>query len=206
MSLRAFLPVSASMSRADDGANRFRPADPGLVPNFSSGAGRVHPRTTSAADSPGRGEAPVAAAIAGTTLAPAVTVVPEAHASVATPASGMNPSFTGSVASPALPAGGASTAAAVPKARRLPRWIEQVLLVFMRPGNRRRGTRVVQSELRFDTVRVARNDLATADVEVVLVKPAGRPARMSAECRERVLRLWWEEGSRRLRRLGHLLF
>lgn len=90
--------------------------------------------------------------------------------------------------------------------RRLPRWLERLLLTLFRSGNRRRGERAVQAELSFASVRVARNDLATADVEVVLVKPSVRSAGLSPECRGRLLRLWWDEGSRRLRRWGHTLW
>ena len=93
-----------------------------------------------------------------------------------------------------------------PTLRRLPRWFERMLLMLVRSGNRRRGQHPVQSELGFESVRVARNDLATADVEVVMVKSSTRSLRLSPECRRRVLRLWWEEGSRRLRTWGQILW
>jgi hypothetical protein len=89
---------------------------------------------------------------------------------------------------------------------RLPVWVEQVLGSLVRPGNRRRGTRPVQTEMSFERVKVARNDLMTADVEVVSVGSgaSGRPARLSAACRARLLRLWWGQGSERWKRLGNV--
>lgn len=89
---------------------------------------------------------------------------------------------------------------------RLPVWVEQVLSSLVRPGNRRRGTRPVQTEMTFERVKVARNDLMTADVEVVSVGSgaSGRPARLSAACRARLLRLWWGQGSERWKRLGNV--
>lgn len=93
-------------------------------------------------------------------------------------------------------------------ARRLPVWLEQWVLALVRPGNRRRGTRPVQTEFRLETVKVARNDLTTADVEVVARPGRGGdvPPRLSLACRRRVLRLWWEQGARQLRRIGNMLF
>jgi hypothetical protein len=54
-------------------------------------------------------------------------------------------------------------------------------------------------------VKVVRNDLTTADVEVV-VRREKAEGRLSLACRRRVWRLWWEQGARHLRRLGNLLF
>lgn len=88
--------------------------------------------------------------------------------------------------------------------RRLPGWLEQFLLAVFRPGNRRRSTRSVQTELCFQTVRVARNDLAVSDVEVVVRAPERKT--LSPDCRARVLRLWWDQGASRLRRWGQNLF
>lgn len=88
---------------------------------------------------------------------------------------------------------------------RMPRWVEQILLSLLWPGNRRRGTRPVQTEMPFDTVKVARNDLMTADVEVI-VKPKRLESGLSPACRGRVLRLWWGESARRLRKLSNTLF
>lgn len=90
--------------------------------------------------------------------------------------------------------------------RRLPVWLEQLLLVLFRPGNRRRSTRPVQTEMCFEAVKVARNDLATADVEVVVVSPKRDRDRLSPACRGRLVRLWWREGARRLRQLSNTLF
>lgn len=88
--------------------------------------------------------------------------------------------------------------------RRLPGWLEQFLLAVFRPGNRRRSTRTVQTEMCFQSVKVARNDLAMSDMEVVVRSPERRT--MSPDCRARVLRLWWDQGTRRLRRWGQNLF
>lgn len=88
--------------------------------------------------------------------------------------------------------------------RRLPGWLEQFLLAVFRPGNRRRSTRTVQTEMCFQSVKVARNDLAVSDMEVVVRSPERRT--MSPDCRARVLRLWWDQGTRRLRRWGQNLF
>ena len=88
---------------------------------------------------------------------------------------------------------------------RLPLWVEQWVLALVRPGNRRRGTRVVQSEMDFRSVKVVRNDLATADVEVVVKGEKGQRA-LSAACRGRLWRLWWDQGVRRIRRIGNALF
>lgn len=90
---------------------------------------------------------------------------------------------------------------AVPAGRRLPVWLEQVVLALLGPGkNRRRGRREVQSEFSFQEVRVARNDLSTADVELVPARASLSPA-----CRTRVLKLWWDQGAERLKRLGGAL-
>jgi hypothetical protein len=86
--------------------------------------------------------------------------------------------------------------------RRLPQWIEQVLLVFMRSGNRRRGSRPVQEEFCLGPVKVAKNDLVTSDVEVV-VRGVDKPKPMSASCRARLMALWWAPVARRLGRWGH---
>jgi hypothetical protein len=77
-------------------------------------------------------------------------------------------------------------------------------LALLRPGNRRRGTReIVQGELCFQSVKVVRNDLTTADVEVV---GQSRHGGLSAACRARLLRIWWLAGVRRLKQLTHVLF
>jgi hypothetical protein len=83
-------------------------------------------------------------------------------------------------------------------------WLEQLVLALLRPGNRRRGTRPVQTEMCFEAVRVVRNDLTMSDVEMVARREAG--PRLSAGCRARVVRLWWNQGAQQLRRLSHALF
>lgn len=104
------------------------------------------------------------------------------------------------VGSPARDGGGKR------RGRRLPGWVESLILMLLRPGrNRRRGTRVVQGELAFQRVRVVRNDLATSDVEVVAVPPSVGRESLSAACRSRVLKLWWDQGAERLKRLGSAL-
>jgi hypothetical protein len=80
--------------------------------------------------------------------------------------------------------------------------LEQVLLVVMRSGNRRRGSRPVQEEFSLGTVKVAKNDLVTSDVEVV-VRGVDKPKPMSASCRARLMALWWAPVARRLGRWGH---
>lgn len=183
MSLRDFLPVSQALSRVDGEGGRLRPADPGLLPDFSRRAGGVSGGGGDAASAVAAGPAPVRNAVSE------------------------RPALPGAPVGSPGPFGAPATASGKGRAgRRLPAWVEQLVLAFLRPGNRRRGTRPVQPELNFDSVRVVRNDLATSDVEVVLVRPSGRPAAMSPECRRRVLRVWWEEGTRQLRRLGHTLW
>lgn len=108
---------------------------------------------------------------------------------------------------PETPAGKMPGAGLRPVARRrLPLWLEQLLLLLVRPGNRRRGSRPVQTEMCFESVKVARNDLTTADVEVVVPSAGGLRARLSPACRRRLVRLWWDQGTRRLRQLGNTLF
>lgn len=62
---------------------------------------------------------------------------------------------------------------------------------FGLPGNRRRHSAPVQPELRFQEVRVARNDLVLSDVEYV----AAPRRRLSPECRGRLLGAWWARTS-----------
>jgi hypothetical protein len=84
---------------------------------------------------------------------------------------------------------------------RLPGWLEQLILVVMRSGNRRRSARPVQGEFALRSVTVAKNDLMTSDVEVV-VRKSERPKPLSASCRARLLALWWSPVARRLGRWG----
>lgn len=86
--------------------------------------------------------------------------------------------------------------------RRLPVWLEQLILALTRSGNRRRGSRVVQDEFCLRTVKVAKNDLVTSDVEVV-VRGLEKPKVLSASCRARLMALWWAPVARRLGRWGH---
>ncbi len=86
----------------------------------------------------------------------------------------------------------------------LPGWLEQLILGLLRHGNRRRGTRPVQAELALQSVTPARNDLTTADLEVVPARRPGGPHGLSPACRQRILRLWWDQGTRRIRRWGRL--
>lgn len=68
-----------------------------------------------------------------------------------------------------------------------------------------------QGELEWGSVKVVRNDLRMADVEVVDVD-GGRKGvgvvevkmkmKMSAACRGRIWRLWWGSGMRRWARWG----
>lgn len=192
MSLREFLPVSPAVRRPGDGENRFRFAEPGLVPDFSVGrAGTPNGAGAGVRETSRPAAAPAAAAespLPGPMAAPAAPAVP------------------GTRAAGEIPATSRRRGEGLRAGRRLPAWMEQVVLLFVRPGNRRRMTRTVQPDLGFESVKVARNDLATADVEVVLVKSGSRPARLSAECRGRLLRLWWDAGSRHLRRWGNTLW
>lgn len=177
MSLRTLLPISRSFEPGADRAGRYRPQDAGVVPDFS-----VRPEV-----------ARVPAAVA---VAEATPVEPTMSKSPFTP-----------VGCPTGAGQAGRLAARREAGHRLPLWLEQLLLALMRPGNRRRGTRPrpVQTELAFQRVAVARNDLMTADVEVVPVRPPGRAAGLSAACRSRLLKLWWEQGADRLKRLGGVL-
>ncbi len=74
------------------------------------------------------------------------------------------------------------------------------------PGNRRRLSDSVQTEMDFRGVRVARNDLTASDVEAVPIRAPRAETALSQDCRKRVLRLWFDQGSRRLRRWGASLF
>ncbi len=163
MSLRNLLPIGRTFEPSGDRLGRFRPAEPGLLPDFSR---------ENRAERDGRFVAPDEAV------------------------RGETPEVVG-----APPARVRTSAKRVP-GRRLPQWLEQVLLVFMRSGNRRRGSRPVQEDLFLGTVKVAKNDLVTSDVEVV-VRSVSKPKPMSASCRARLMALWWAPVARRLGRWGH---
>lgn len=218
MSLRHFLPIGRAFVTAGDRVGRYRPAEAGAVPDFSTGSGR------------NRGEATVFSG-GGVTEVTSVPPVDPA-APVARPGTGTGTVFGGnevlelavgtgdgvgrkisvepSLSRP-LPAPAATVAGAGDLGRVRAGWggwaaVGRLLGAMLRPGNRRRGTRVVQTEMAFDRVRVARNDLMTSDVEVVALgaKGAERPARLSAACRARLLVLWWDQGAERVRRLGNV--
>jgi len=174
MTLHRLLPISRSFASQPGRAGRYRPAGEGMLPDFS-----VQIETRRAGGLLNR-----------------------------LPGMPATEGPTGPFQIPAVPVTGARRVGRrEPRGWRLPVWVEQLVLAFLRPGNRRRGNRAVQGELTFQTVKVARNDLVTSDVEVVLV-PSAKAATglsatgLSAACRSRLLRLWWEQGAQRLRRLG----
>lgn len=175
MRLHHLLPIGRAFATTPE-RSRYRPAEEGMVPDFSTPAG------SGRAVEWGREPAP------GTEVATS-SVEGESGAAVA--------------ASPAVGFGLGRGRRPVRAGRgwRFPRWFEQVVLALLRPGNRRRGTRPVQGEFPLGAVKVARNDLVTSDLEVVEV----RPAKLSAACRTRLLRLWWDQGAKRLRGLGGVL-
>jgi len=171
MSLRSLLPIGRAFEPSGLREGRFRPADPGLVPDFSRG-----PRGDRGWDGGGdaetrRGSAADARSSAGD------VVVGEAHLQV-----------------------GRGWRVG-PVRRRLPAWLEQFILALIRPGNRRRSTREVQGEFRLESVKVAKNDLVTSDVEMVVIS-SSRPRGMSASCRARLMALWWSPVAKRLGRWG----
>lgn len=196
MSLRNLLPISRSFAPSEDRAGRYRPADAGVVPDFS-----VPSRVTAAAAAAAMATATVPETVAVAGSARLEGVVGETRVSGGGARLGVRDSVGGAAGRVLVTRerrGGAS-------GRRLPSWLEHFLASLIRPGNRRRGTRPVQTEMSFDRVRVARNDLTTSDVEVVLVRPARAASGMSAACRTRILRLWWEQSASRLKRWGNRL-
>jgi len=163
MSLRNLLPIGRTFEPSGDRLGRFRPAVPGLLPDFSR-------------DTKGERENrfPVGDDAVGSLVPETVSVQRVRVRASAKPVPG----------------------------RRLPLWIEQVILVLMRSGNRRRGSRPVQEEFCLGPVKVAKNDLVTSDVEVV-VRAVKKPKAMSASCRARLMALWWAPVARRLGRWSH---
>lgn len=147
---------------------RYRPAEAGLVPDFSAPKG--HPvavqKTVSAVP------------------APAAPILPNPTAAVPNDAPVPPPPRT--------------------SRRPLPGWIQDLVLGLLRRGNRRRSERPVQTEFALQSVTPARNDLTTSDLEVVPARRPGGPQGLSPACRQRILGLWWEQGTRRLRRWGRL--
>lgn len=72
-------------------------------------------------------------------------------------------------------------------------------------GGVRKVGRWQQGELEWGAVKVVRNDLRMADVEVVEVegdRKRGGEVKMSAACRGRIWRLWWGSGMRGWARWG----
>ncbi len=181
MSLRNLLPLSRSFAPTVDRSGRYRRAESGVVPDFSVSAGD------------GGGVARLGGSIE---VGSAVRVAGAAHEAEGVAVA----RWTGPLADRGVLGRGRPVSSA--RVRRLPAWLEQFLSALIRPGNRRRGTREIQTELSFDRVRVARNDLSTSDVEVVLVRTPRAAESLSAACRTRLLRLWWDQGANRLRRLG----
>ena len=171
MSLRSLLPIGRAFEPSGLREGRFRPAEPGLVPDFSRG-----PRADRGWDGGGEGE-----------------TRREGEVGVCLSEAGVS---AGEAASQPGPVRGESRVR-----RRLPSWLEQLILALIRPGNRRRRTREVQGEFRLESVKVAKNDLVTSDVEMVAIS-SSRPRGMSASCRARLLALWWSPVAKRLGRWG----
>lgn len=241
MSLRQLLPIGRAFKPVADRSGRYRPSDPGVLPEFGITGSAAAPapekltklqttfqttlRTALPSDAPNAISPPRAMATnrpaaapaprfdaAGPAEAPTGTTPAEtsllAHSRVDgdrhSPEPGAKKALLGGASF--LPTTSRSRSGRGSRGRRLPEWLEQVILAVFCPGNRRRGTRPVQTEMAFEAVKVVRNDLTTADVEVV-VRPAAKPPRpLSAGCRTRLLRLWWTEGANRVRKLGGLLF
>ncbi len=182
MSLRQLLPLSRSFTPASNPFGRSGSVEIGARPDPAASA-RATPSPV--ADRPAAGPVPVSRRI----VVPMRAIAKQKETGVARGGSD--------------PAGGRREMGR----RGFRLMVEQMLLTLLCPGNRRRGLRPgpVQTEMQFETLKVARNDLTTADVEVVIKTP-GRREPLSAACRGRILRLWWEEGARRLRRLSTTLF
>lgn len=204
MSLRSLLPIGRSFEPSGDRLGRFRPAEPGLLPDFSR-------------DSKGAREdridnsGPAEVVEAGRILAAASATLGARRATGGGPEilAGVEMNSAGS--SDRDPAGVARVGDGRPRrrvksqpleGRRLPVWLEQLILALTRSGNRRRGSRPVQDEFCLRTVKVAKNDLVTSDVEVV-VRALEKPKALSASCRARLMALWWAPVARRLGRWGH---
>ena len=245
MSLRNLLPIGRAFIPAGGNSGRYRPAEAGVMPDFSGPHGMKHGVKVRPAVSAGvetLAEPAVSPAPAFPVAAPGSKTAVEMDRLAQAEFSSGTPPGTPEIPLESSPASGsASGSASSPFAKRsveasilverslsrpppapvakvtgagdrvggsawrLPVWVEQLLSALVRPGNRRRGTRPVQTEMTFERVTVARNDLMTADVEVVSVGGAsGRPARLSAACRARLLRLWWGQGSERWKRLGNV--
>lgn len=232
MSLRQLLPISRAFKPIQDRTGRYRSTDPGVLPDFASPSA---PSTANATSHPAAAEESARRrTVPPQTPTPAMTrtspfsapktstasLADEARRAAASPhptlpaveiPGGPGRARASMVVAPSsaatLPASTPVTVpASAPRGRRLPEWLEQLLVTVLRPGNRRRGTRPVQTEWSFESLKVARNDLSTADVEVVVAPPPKPPSPLSPGCRTRLLRLWWTEGAHRVRKLGGLLF
>ncbi|MCC6231721.1 MAG: hypothetical protein IT580_03710 [Verrucomicrobiales bacterium] len=193
MSLRSLLPIGRSFSPHDHRLGRYRPADPGTLPDFSdvparSGReGGLEPSSANPEPTPDAAGTPTSTANA-----------PLRSATEPRPTFARTAALTSSRSQPArrLP----------PSGRRLPLWLENLLMTLFGPGNRRRLSDSVQTEMDFRAVRVARNDLTASDVEVVPIRTPPAETSLSPDCRKRVLRLWFDQGSQRLRRWGSSIF
>lgn len=192
MSLRSLLPLGRAFRSSAERAGRFQPAQPGLLPDFSRGERE-----------PGAEVGVNVHGIRGDRSAVGEGVGGESPR-------GVDGAGVGCPGAGALGTGAGRSAGAGGRARsprgvrvgwRLPAWLEQLILVLMRSGNRRRSGRPVQGEFALRAVTVAKNDLMTSDVEVV-VRKSERPKPLSASCRARLLALWWSPVARRLGRWG----
>lgn len=164
MRLHTLLPIGTSFQRALDRPIRYRPVRVGLPPDFSARS---------------RGAAETLLGANGTNRVTSRTGELQAviRARSAAPADGSSASRT-------------SVRRRWQWAERLGRRVREAAFHLIRPVNRRRNERAIQTELQFSDVKVVRNDLMTADVEVV---PANGqpPRRLSLACRLRLLGLWW---------------
>lgn len=198
MSLRSLLPLGRAFRSSAERAGRFQPAQPGLLPDFSRGGREpgdeggvtLHGiRGGGGVDGGGVGGAsPRGADGAAAGLATGL-------------GSGQGSGHPGVVGRSAGGGGRVRSPRGGRVGWRLPGWLEQLILVVMRSGNRRRSARPVQGEFALRSVTVAKNDLMTSDVEVV-VRKSERPKPLSASCRARLLALWWSPVARRLGRWG----
>ncbi len=194
MSLRSLLPLGRAFRSSAERAGRFQPAQPGLLPDFSRGGrepggeGGVSLHGTrggGCADGEGVGGASPRGA----------------DGAAVGSAAGLGSGRPGAVGRSVGGGGRVRSPRGGRVGWRLPGWLEQLILVVMRSGNRRRSARPVQGEFALRSVTVAKNDLMTSDVEVV-VRKSERPKPLSASCRARLLALWWSPVARRLGRWG----
>lgn len=229
MNLRNLLPIGRTVEPSGERSGRFRPAAPGLLPDFSKET-PVANRSVASTSVPDPSPSPSPSPLFATAPRHPTTVATSAIDAQGRDSAG---SRDGTPAPAGLDSGrdggggrgrpndqgrgkptGKPTGHPTEKAgRRLPLWLEQWIWALLRSGNRRRGTRPVQGELFAEPVKVAKNDLMTADVEVVVraaaasaatppTKPKPKPKAMSATCRARLLGLWWAPVARRLGRWG----